>query len=123
MSSTSAAINYDELARLFTSGKNEGRTICPLCSHRRSTKENRNAKVLKLWRRSGFISYACGHCLEKGYVVDPRMERMPRSETARIKAEAEQERRKTAEQWKRIGARRLIRHVRSCRTIWQPGAC
>jgi hypothetical protein len=87
------AFKYDELVRAFPPGKNKARTICSACSAGRSTKASRSLKVLHCWGRPGFISYACIHCGERGYVLDPRQARLPHAETVRIKAQAEQQHR------------------------------
>jgi Toprim domain len=72
MRAHSTSLDYDQLLNL-AAGRWRGEVAditCPACSAGRSTAAHRKKRVLRLWRRDGFISFNCARCGIAGHVLD-----------------------------------------------------
>jgi hypothetical protein len=93
-------LSLDRIDYLTGGRLGEFRVICPICGPSRSTAEKKRRKVLKIWRsKPDFASYACGHCGLGGYAADAaELTRVDPQKLARLKAEAAERERITAEE-------------------------
>jgi hypothetical protein len=79
MRADSSVFAYDQLLGLahgrWITSSHQGEhadITCPACSAGRRTAAHRKERVLRLWRRDGFISFYCAHCGVAGHVLDGR---------------------------------------------------
>ena len=70
---------------------------CPLCGPDRRSPANRVRKVLRVWHSSsGFMTYACARCGEKGYVLDRDNPPVDARTYVHVRAELEEHNRNAA---------------------------
>jgi hypothetical protein len=81
-------LSFSDIDRLTGGRPGEFRVRCPVCGPKRSRPRKAKLRVLKIWVKPDFASYACGHCQISGYAIRDGAARLDHQQRARLKAEA-----------------------------------
>lgn len=110
----SAALRFDQLARITGGRMGKHDVACPLCGPGRHAPANRVRKVLRVWNVSpGFLSFHCARCGEHGYAHESGRARRPINPSTFSMVRAAIARREAEESAKRLETARWLWRART----------